>query len=66
MRIHDNGRGIADEVVEAGRPGHFGLRGMRERAKHIGGTLTIWSRVDVGAEVDVIVPGRSAFEQRSE
>ncbi len=55
----------ADEVVHAGRPGHFGLQGMRKRAKNIGATLKVWSRVETGTEVAVIVPGRSAF-QRSE
>ena len=63
VRIHDNGCGISDDVVQAGRPHHFGLQGMRERAKHIGATLRVWSRVDVGTEVDVIVPGRSAFQR---
>jgi signal transduction histidine kinase/ligand-binding sensor domain-containing protein len=66
VRVHDDGRGVSDEVVQAGRPGHFGLPGMRKRAKQIGATLKVWSRVDVGTEVDVIVPGRSAFQRPSE
>jgi signal transduction histidine kinase len=66
VRVHDDGRGVSDEVVQAGRPGHFGLQGMRTRAKNIGATLNVWSRVDVGTEVAVIVPGRSAFQRRSE
>ena len=28
--------------------GHFGLRGMRERTKLIGGKLTVWSELDAG------------------
>ena len=35
--------GIAPEILEEGRPGHYGLPGMRERAKQIGAKLTIWS-----------------------
>ena len=66
VRIHDDGCGISDAVFEAGRPGHFGLRGMRQRAKYIGASVTIWSRVGVGTEVDVIVPGRAAFQPPSE
>jgi signal transduction histidine kinase len=66
VRVHDDGRGVSDEMIEAGRPGHFGLSGMRKRAKQIGATLKVWSRVDVGTEVAVIVPGRSAFQRSSE
>ncbi len=65
MRVHDDGRGVADEVAQGGRPGHFGLHGMRKRAQNIGATLKVWSRVDVGTEVAVIVPGRSAFQRSS-
>jgi signal transduction histidine kinase len=61
VRVHDDGRGVSEEVIEAGRPGHFGLPGMRKRAKQIGATLKVWSRVGEGTEVAVIVPGRSAF-----
>jgi signal transduction histidine kinase len=66
VRVRDDGRGVSDEVVEAGRPGHFGLQGMRTRARNIGATLHVWSRVDEGTEVAVIVPGRSAFQRSSE
>jgi signal transduction histidine kinase len=61
VRVHDDGRGVSEEVIETGRPGHFGLPGMRKRAKQIGATLKVWSRVGEGTEVAVIVPGRSAF-----
>jgi signal transduction histidine kinase/ligand-binding sensor domain-containing protein len=66
VRVQDDGRGVSDEVIEAGRPGHFGLHGMRKRARNIGGTLNVWSRVDVGTEVALIVPGRSAFQRPSQ
>jgi signal transduction histidine kinase/ligand-binding sensor domain-containing protein len=65
VHVHDDGRGVSEEVIEAGRPGHFGLQGMRKRARNIGATLTVWSRVDQGTEVAVIVPGRSAFQRPS-
>ena len=35
VRIRDNGKGIDPDVVSNGRPGHFGLRGMQERAIRI-------------------------------
>ncbi|MCU1384649.1 MAG: two-component system sensor protein [Acidobacteria bacterium] len=62
VRVQDDGHGIAEQVVQAGRPGHFGLEGMRTRAAHIGASLKVWSRVDVGTEVALIVPARSAFQ----
>ena len=39
VRIRDNGRGINREVLSGdGREGHYGLHGMRERAKLVGGS----------------------------
>jgi signal transduction histidine kinase len=66
VRVQDDGRGVSEDVIEAGRPGHFGLPGMRKRAKQIGATLKVWSRIDVGTEVDVSVPGWAAFQSPSE
>src|SRR5262249_26657220 len=40
LRVHDDGRGIDREILEEnGCPGHWGLRGMRERAQKIGAKL---------------------------
>lgn len=62
LRIRDDGKGIAPEVVEAGgRTGHWGLRGMRERAEKIGGKLEVWSEVNAGTEVELTVPARIAY-----
>jgi signal transduction histidine kinase len=66
VRVHDDGHGISDHVIQAGCPGHFGLHGMRTRASQIGASLKIWSRVGVGTEVVVIVPGRTAFVRPSD
>ena len=41
---------------EDGRPGHYGLRGMRERAKLVGGKLAVWSELDSGTEVELSIP----------
>jgi signal transduction histidine kinase/ligand-binding sensor domain-containing protein len=61
LRIRDNGRGIDRATLELGRPGHWGLQGMRERAEHVGGSLNINSRPNRGTEVELMVPGRLAF-----
>jgi len=62
VRVRDDGRGIDASVLQAGgRPGHFGLIGMRERAKKLGGDLAIWSKPDAGTEVDLRVPAHVAY-----
>jgi signal transduction histidine kinase/ligand-binding sensor domain-containing protein len=63
MRVSDNGRGIDPEVIEQGRPGHYGLQGMRERAARIGADLTIDSSADSGTEVTLVVPGGIVFRK---
>lgn len=62
VRIRDDGRGIEEGVVQAGnREDHFGLPGMRERAKRIGGHLDIWSRSGLGTEIELSIPARFAY-----
>jgi signal transduction histidine kinase len=39
--IQDDGRGIDPGILKRGRDGHYGLSGMRERAKRIGGRLNV-------------------------
>lgn len=60
LRIRDDGRGIDENVLRSGKPGHFGLLGMRERAKRIGARLTITS-ASSGTELLLIVPGRTIY-----
>ena len=62
LRVRDDGKGIRDVVLRGdGREGHYGLPGMRERAKLVGGKLTIWSEVDSGTEIELIIPALSAY-----
>jgi signal transduction histidine kinase len=61
LRIRDDGKGIDPKLLEAGRDGHWGLRGMRERAEQIGARLEIWSEGGAGTEVDLRVPGSIAY-----
>jgi signal transduction histidine kinase len=61
--FRDDGKGIDPSVVEdGGRPGHWGLPGMRERAKQIGAQLEIWSELGAGTEIELIIPGSIAYE----
>jgi signal transduction histidine kinase/ligand-binding sensor domain-containing protein len=61
LRIRDNGDGIPAEILEQGRPGHHGLRGIRERARQIGADLTIWSRAGTGTEIELSLAGSVAY-----
>jgi signal transduction histidine kinase len=61
VRLRDDGKGMDPSVAHRGREGHFGLHGMRERAKLIGGKLTFWSRLDTGTEVELKVPAARAY-----
>jgi len=66
VRICDDGKGIAAEVLRTGsRQGHFGLGGMRERAALIGGTLAIRERAEGGTEVALSVPASRAYSKVS-
>ncbi len=62
LRIRDDGKGIDLAVLRGdGREGHFGLHGMKERAKLVGGKLTIWSELDSGTEIELIIPASRAY-----
>jgi len=62
LRIRDDGIGIDPKVLaEGARVGHWGLRGVRERAKLIGAQLDFWSEIGAGTEVQVTVPANVAY-----
>jgi PAS domain S-box-containing protein len=58
FQVEDNGRGfdhqkvISQNITDRG----LGLTAMAERARMLGGTLTIWSQEDQGAKITFIVP----------
>jgi signal transduction histidine kinase len=62
LRIRDNGKGIDRNVLEQGaRQGHWGLPGVRERAKRIGAQLKLWSELGAGTEAELTAPARLAY-----
>jgi signal transduction histidine kinase/ligand-binding sensor domain-containing protein len=62
LRISDNGKGIDPVILgQEHIAGHWGLRGMRERAKLIGGTFEVWSQLGSGTEAELIIPAASAY-----
>ncbi len=62
LRVRDDGRGIDSAVLAShGVEGHFGLRGMPERAALIGGKLAVWSEVGGGTELELRVPASAVY-----
>jgi len=61
IRVGDNGVGIPAPLISHGKDGHYGLRGMRERAERIGGKLKVISSANSGTEITVVIPGRVIF-----
>jgi signal transduction histidine kinase len=62
LRVRDNGQGIDPQFLrEGGRAGHYGIQGMRERAKLMGGNLTVWTALNSGTEVELSIPASRAY-----
>lgn len=61
LRIRDDGKGIDQQHLNAGRARHWGLTNMRERAEQIGSELSLWSEVGAGTEVELRLPRSVAY-----
>jgi signal transduction histidine kinase len=62
LRVRDDGKGMDDKFVnEGGRAGHYGLRGMHERAVLLGGELKVRSQLDCGTEVELSLPAATTY-----
>lgn len=53
IRIADNGNG---DAMSLDRPGHYGVRGMRERAEALGGSIAFGRAREGGLEIVVVFP----------
>ncbi len=53
VTVSDDGVGLPEDWS---RPGHFGLRGLGERVRHLGGTLTLRNRDRRGTLLAVEIP----------
>jgi nitrate/nitrite-specific signal transduction histidine kinase len=61
LLIRDDGCGVDSTILRTGRDGHWGLPGMRERARRIGGRLALSSRAGSGTDVELVLPASVAF-----
>jgi signal transduction histidine kinase len=66
MCIRDDGIGIDAAILNHGRPGHWGLLGMRERATKIHAYLSISSDPNSGTEVKLRIPADVAYKAQHE
>ena len=63
VRVRDDGKGMDRTVMnQGGRAGHWGLKGVRERAQRIGAELDFWSEAGAGTEVQLTVPSAIAYK----
>jgi len=63
LRVVDNGRGFDPAVLSDGAPrGHFGLTGMRERARRIRARFEVSTRPGSGSAVELRVPASIAYQ----
>jgi signal transduction histidine kinase/ligand-binding sensor domain-containing protein len=65
IRVRDDGVGIEESLLANGRPGHWGLGGMQERARTIRAELKICSRAGAGTEVELVIPAALAFPEKN-
>ncbi len=62
--VRDDGKGIDPKVLkEGGRPGHWGMPGVHERARGIGARLEFWSEAGAGTEVRLTLPAALAYQK---
>lgn len=63
MRItgRDDGIGMDTDILMQGREGHWGLSGMRERARKIGAHLHIRSAPNAGTEIELKISAQVAY-----
>ena len=54
LKIADDGRGFKSDDVRS--PAHYGINSMHERAKSVGGALTLVSAPGRGTEVTAVLP----------
>jgi signal transduction histidine kinase len=63
LRCVDDGKGFGAE--ERDKSGHWGLQGMAERARKLGGLFRIRSEPGRGTEVALALPSHAAYEGHS-
>ncbi|QNK01432.1 sensor histidine kinase [Dyella telluris] len=64
LSIVDDGLGFdVDDMIENGPAGHWGLKGMHERAVNLHARFTVSSRAGAGSAIELSVPASMAFHR---
>ncbi len=64
LAITDDGVGFdVDAIAQKAPAGHWGLKGMHERARSLRARLTLSSRAGAGTAVELVVPAAMAFRR---
>jgi signal transduction histidine kinase/ligand-binding sensor domain-containing protein len=63
LRVSDNGVGMDSALADHGKDGHFGIRGMRERALRIGAQLVVLSSPTFGTDITLRVDGIKVYRK---
>jgi signal transduction histidine kinase len=61
VRVRDNGKGMDPGVLQENITGHWGLRGIRERAERMEAQLDVWSEAGAGTEFQLTIPATMAY-----
>ena len=64
LEVHDNGRGITRDDMS--KPKSFGIRGMLERTRNLGGNIEISGAPGEGTTLSVRLPSKEASERAAE
>jgi signal transduction histidine kinase len=62
MTVADDGRGFSPDGITTGVNGHFGLQGMRERARAIGAAFDVKTAPGQGTTVSIVAPAENQKE----
>ncbi len=61
VSVRDDGKGAAADKLKQDAGGHWGVRGMRERARELGANVEIRSNPDAGVTMELTVPASEAY-----
>jgi signal transduction histidine kinase len=64
LEITDNGQGIAADNLD--KPNAFGLKGLQERARTVGGWLDVSSRLAEGTSITLSIPLTTKYSSNSQ
>lgn len=65
ISVRDDGKGAATEMLKQDAGGHWGMRGMRERARELGANVELRSNPGAGVTMELAVPASAAYSSHT-